>query len=486
MSPRHAAGIAALALLLRLPVFLQPFWSGDEATYAALGNALLRGDAMYAQAVDHKPPLTALTYAGVLGLFGRDALGAVHVLSIAVVAATGVLLTVAGQGLGLDPRAAAAAGLASVIFTSVGPPQDALAGNAELFLLLPATAALALAATAADRRRRWLAAGLLASTAALYKYQGAAVLLPLGFLAIRRGRLAALTLGALLPPALLVGWYAGADQLPALRFWAWTYPLRYATSLGAADALRRGLRGTLAWSALCAVPLIAAGVSPRDTRTQRLALAWLAASALAVSAGGRYFLHYFLQLVPPLALLAAPALCSLPRASRRPKLLATLGVVLPCALTWAMALLDARVRPRVAAQTVVYREVGAYLDAHADPAARLFVWGNSPELYHFARRDLGTRFPFCNHLSGKIWGTAGDEPDAPDAQLRPVAEAWPMLLEDLALRRPAWIADAAKGGLDRWEGHAIARYPALREVVARDYDQVATVEGVDLYRRRSP
>ena len=107
MSPRHAAGIAALALLLRLPVFLQPFWSGDEATYAALGNALLRGDVLYAQAVDHKPPLTALTYAGVLGLFGRDALGAVHVVSIAVVAATGVLLTVAGQGLGLDPRAAA-------------------------------------------------------------------------------------------------------------------------------------------------------------------------------------------------------------------------------------------------------------------------------------------------------------------------------------------------------------------------------------------
>ncbi len=189
--------------------------------------------------------------------------------------------------------------------------------------------------------------------------------------------------------------------------------------------------------------------------------------------------------MPPLALLAAPALAALPRAPRRIQALAGVGALAPCALSWAMALLDARVRPELAAHTAVYREVGAYLDGHAAADARLLVWGNSPELYHFARRDLGTRFPFCNHLSGKIWGTSGDETGAPESKLLPVPEAWPMLLDDLSRRRPEWIADAAGAGLDRWAGHGIARYEALRRAVERDYEPAATVAGVDLYRRRA-
>ncbi len=98
---------------------------------------------------------------------------------------------------------------------------------------------------------------------------------------------------------------------------------------------------------------------------------------------------------------------------------------------------------------------------------------------------MGTRFPFCNHLSGKIWGTPEDRPGAPDPGRLAVSEAWPMLLEDLDRRRPDWIADAAAAGLDRWEGHEIGRYRVLAAKVDEDYELVATVDGVPLFTRRS-
>jgi hypothetical protein len=213
---------------------------------------------------------------------------------------------------------------------------------------------------------------------------------------------------------------------------------------------------------------------------------WLAACAAAVAAGGRFFLHYYLQLLPPLALLAAPVLVERALAGRRGlRLASAAGIVFPALASWAAAALDARVRPEVAAQTVVYREVGSYLDARAAAGETLFVWGNSPEVYHFARRDMGTRFPFANHLAGKIWGTDADRAGAAEPERRAVAEAWPMLLDDIERRRPDWIVDAAAGGLDRWEGLGVERFPALAAVVVRDYTLASTVAGVPVYRRRS-
>ena len=144
-----------------------------------------------------------------------------------------------------------------------------------------------------------------------------------------------------------------------------------------------------------------------------------------------------------------------------------------------------REREQLAALVRRAREgVGAFLDVTAAPGDTLFVWGNSPEIYHFARRDMGTRFPFCNHLSGKIWGTAEDRPGAGNTQRRAVAEAWPMLLDDIERRRPDWIVDAAAAGLDRWQGLELERFPPLAAVVARDYVRLTSVEGVPVYRRR--
>jgi len=46
-----------LILALRLPNFFEPYWYGDEAIYLTLGTALREGGALYTTIIDHKTPL---------------------------------------------------------------------------------------------------------------------------------------------------------------------------------------------------------------------------------------------------------------------------------------------------------------------------------------------------------------------------------------------------------------------------------------------
>jgi len=51
-----------LGVCLRLPTFSRPLLSDDEAIYATTADALGRGDLLYRDVVDHKPPLIYHVY----------------------------------------------------------------------------------------------------------------------------------------------------------------------------------------------------------------------------------------------------------------------------------------------------------------------------------------------------------------------------------------------------------------------------------------
>ncbi len=44
-------------VILRIPTFFEPYWYGDEAIYLTIGNAMNNGARLYAEIVDHKTPL---------------------------------------------------------------------------------------------------------------------------------------------------------------------------------------------------------------------------------------------------------------------------------------------------------------------------------------------------------------------------------------------------------------------------------------------
>ena len=122
--------------------------------------------------------------------------------------------------------------------------------------------------------------------------------------------------------------------------------------------------------------------------------------------------------------------------------------------------------------------------ALSTPAEPLFVWGNSPQLYVLAGRPLGSRFTFCNYMTGESPGTP-TETGARDAGQTSLAIAWDMLFADLETRRPALFVDAAAAGWDGYDKFPLARYPRLAAYVAAHYAKVEQIRGVVIYRRRS-
>jgi len=213
-----------------------------------------------------------------------------------------------------------------------------------------------------------------------------------------------------------------------------------------------------------------------------LGVLWLATSALSVAAGGRFFGHYFHLVLAPLCLLAAPGFARLWRAgwSRRAPLIALCA--LPALLFFGLATLARPLAARLDEGEPRYTEVAARIAALTAPDERVFVWGNSPQLYILARRPMGTRFSFCNYMTGESPGTP-TETGQWNADANQLAAAWEMLFADLDGRRPALLVDAAAAGWDGYDKFPLARYPRLRAYVDAHYRPVEVSAGVVLYRR---
>src|SRR5712692_5808169 len=150
---------------------------------------------------------------------------------------------------------------------------------------------------------------------------------------------------------------------------------------------------TLAFVGACLPLMIGATMAFRDSENvwagksvERIALfGLLAASAIGVAVGARFYPHYYIQLVPPLALLAAPHYARL--WSERTKLPHWL---------WRVAASYAWLAFMVVAFSISHwlglaarrqpSEAGRYLFAHSKPQDRVFIWGQAPKIYLHARR----------------------------------------------------------------------------------------------------
>jgi 4-amino-4-deoxy-L-arabinose transferase-like glycosyltransferase len=132
--------IFVLPLLSYLvPLFLIPF-ERDEATYAAMAQAIMDGRIPYRDMFDHKPPPIYAWYVLSFLLFGEHQ-HAPRIMAAILLCATAPCVFVVARAL-FEPRRAYA--VTAVFGISTGAVLAKFNANSELFALLPATAALAL------------------------------------------------------------------------------------------------------------------------------------------------------------------------------------------------------------------------------------------------------------------------------------------------------------------------------------------------------
>jgi MFS family permease len=327
--------------------------------------------------------------------------------------------------------------------------------------------------------------------ATLFRYQvaiaGGAWLLSLWFPRRQQHALAsatALAAGFGVAAAALAGGFWLTGHLDDFLFWGWRYNFQYIASVPAREEMIRFAIGTLP-IVVCWLPAIVLAAFARR-KNVTLPWLWLAAMCVAVSIGGRFFGNYFLVAAPPLAALAGAGAVSL-YASERRRLLASLSAgvaALGAASTLAVVVWD-RFDPSPAILDAKYREAGEWIAGHSAPDDRIFVWGDSAQLYVYSQRLMATRFAFTNYHTGTIWGTnpIPGSPHPPVPSLA-VPRAWRELLADLARTPPVLVIDAAAGGLHDFEGLDLEKYPQLWSIIRTQYRHEWTTRGgIRIYRR---
>lgn len=457
------AAIMLLAVLARAPFFGWPLIP-DEGVYAYTAHWWRQGHTLYSSELwMDRPQAIFWAYRLGMALLGGST-PALRFWGALWVAATAPLLYLIGRRH-LSERAALLGALVYVLY-SAAAQFEGFTANAEHFMLLPATAAVYLV-----QRRRPGWAGLLLGLAVMLKPSAVGTgLLALALLwrdgAPRRAYAALLGAAALAPLGSLahglytVGWADYSFAVFGSRLYidrAWPLGLALGQLLLVSPAL---------------APLLAAGLlgqryAPRQG--VRLVTLWALTALPGMALGGGWYRHYFLQLVPPLALLAGASLDGLhvvagagPRlAGRRRAAWALLAALL---LTTGQYLL---VSPQRGAERLFKKPlvtqagaVAAYLQAHTDPDDAIYVAYEGAHICHLAGRRSASPYLFELHVS----------------HLPGVYEELLALLRD---RRPAYVVTTL------WRGPLSDPDERLTLTLNQNYDLVETIDLVEIYQRRT-
>ncbi len=153
--------ILALTVVFRLPSLFEPPWYDDEGIYAAVAHALLRGDRLYKDVLDNRPPGIYWLYAAMLAVSGYSL---VFVKLTATVSFVLTQLAVFQMARRLWSSSTAFVVIALFGFLGSLPMLEGNLANAEIFMMLPITVGMLCA-----MRQRWFAAGLSLGCALIIK-----------------------------------------------------------------------------------------------------------------------------------------------------------------------------------------------------------------------------------------------------------------------------------------------------------------------------
>jgi Dolichyl-phosphate-mannose-protein mannosyltransferase len=503
-----------LQLLATWPAPLTPAFDGSwryDSSIFAYEGALVRDGAMpYVAFWDHKGPLIYLINAAGLSLSNG------HLWGIWLVGLITVWLAAALGYRAMREAFGVPAALIGLVFFVVALGGFESGTNMTEEYALPLAWGAALVLIRWTRRRRasmsaGLALGALGALAFFLRgnLAGAstAAVLTIAVVLLRERRFGALArtalgaiAGAVIAGAPLIAWLAYGGAMRAFWDQAIAYNLTY-TQADFTQRLVSAIAGV--WLATVTAPLLlpAAGLvacvrrlrrSRANERAQPImmfALIWIAVELPLASISGRPYDHYFIMLLPPMALLAAalvaellahsPTPANIGRRARSPAIIAALFVLVMLRPLAAHLTLRARTSGIVPARTssqVV--QTADYVRAHSSPSERLLVWGLSGGVYFLAQRPAASKYLFAFPLLTRTYGDS----------------VVPDFLAELRRTPPAIIVDAAVSDqsappLSRWDSAwhfpQLSWYAPYRtmtpslapfyEFVARNYTPVAVV-----------
>ncbi len=466
----------------------------DEGEYAYAGQLMLQGIPPYALAYNMKLPGIYTAYATMLVVFGQTPAG-IHLGLLLVNTVTTLLLFFLAARL--FGRLAAVVAACTYALLSTSASVMGFEAHATNFVVLPALIGVLLLLHAFRSQRSWLffLSGLLFGVAFLMKQHGMFfVLFGLVYLIWSQWRQqpgpmllrqAGVFLAGAILPYLLTCWLMYRSGVFP-QFWFWT--VRYAgeySKMGLQRAIRALMENSHtvvgpAWPiwVLAAIGMSALLWNPATRHHSRFLIAFFACSFLALCPGAYFRPHYYILLLPAIALLAGVALSALGEqlataGSQRYSLAIPLSVFVLCG---AATVLQQRQTYFVETPNQVVEQiyghnafvpavqVADYVREHSPQDARIAVLGSEPEVYFYSHRHSATGYLYMYSLivHHKYTARMRDE-----------------MLQELETNRPLYVVY-----VDVWDdwggpegGPELAEFlPRLHAFMDRSYEEVGVAD----------
>ncbi|MDO8644936.1 MAG: glycosyltransferase family 39 protein, partial [bacterium] len=476
--------------LLRISALLYPFLDSDESIFAVIAKQLLNGGALYRDGLDNKPPFIFLFYWFHFLIAGHSAMFWVHFTTICLSIFESILLFKIASEQADEKSGYFAALFFAVFSTTYTPKYIATSVNAVMIVPLTLACLYWLRGEKSFRLKDDFLAGLFTGIAFLLKYQGG-IQLALFFIALipflrqRKEEISVSIIrmfvclgGFFVPIVLTVGGLALGGVLE--DFWTWTL-------MGSFSYIRAGsetipfftnllVRGGTFILATALLWLLAF-----RRRSSPFLLLWFFLTLIPVCMGNRFYGHYFIQLLPPLCLLAGIKASQIQSA----KALKWMGIaiIFPAFVFWILRADLKRIDELFPDdQLFEQQSVGEWLKKNTNPAETLFVWGNSPAIYYFSDLKPASRFIFTESLTGKIQGSRQSIDAGTDIAHYARLEAWDILWADFLKNPPTYVVDTSPADFHDYQKFPINHYPPLFEYLQNRYVFWKNISGCPVYK----
>jgi len=391
----------------------------DEGEYAYIGRLILEGVAPYGIAANHKFPGPYLAYAAIMAVFGQTIAG-IHLGMLVVNLANTCLIFFLGRRLSGNVVGLAAAAAWALMSVSSGVFGNA--GHLTHFVVLAVLSGVLLLGRwiATQSAGSLVAAGFCLGASIVFR-QTSLVFVALGvaliWLGTEQGRvkpIATLVASSAIPLAVMGVWLWLAGVFP--QFWRWTFT--EAATYGSQWSLREGAQKFLTTTPLviswyCLIWIGAAIgfvlVLRERSRGAWLLIGLLLGSVIALTPGLYFREHYYVQILPAIALLFGTAVekgFGLLPPWRQLSIIGAAGaLVLPLMGQHSYFL---ETSPTALARSIYGGnpfpeaiEIANYIKTNSGATDPIAVLGSEPEIFFYAQRRSATSliytYPLMEH-----------------------------------------------------------------------------------------
>ncbi|HUH95673.1 MAG TPA: glycosyltransferase family 39 protein [Casimicrobiaceae bacterium] len=500
------AGAALVTLYVRVRLLSVPL-ERDEGEYAYLAQLMLQGRPPFLDVYTLKLPGTPLAYAAFMSIFGQTK-EAIHLALLVVNALTACLLWLLARRL-FDSQAASASTAIFLLLTSSEGVLGVFA-HATQFVNLFAVAGFLLILRYEEGGRKAIAfaAGICFGAAILMK-QHAAVLALFAFCLVARitrarpnrclptiSTSALFATGVAIPLASISLWTIEAGTFGKLWFWTFDYALEYVRGLPLPVGLSQlDWQFTRVASHELPVWILAAlGVAVsligghRERTTSRvLVIGFLLSSFIAMCPGLYFREHYFVLILPSVAMLSGLAMTKGVALATGKWPIGWVGLIpvavlvgVLCAGYWSERAYLFRRTPTEVSRDLYLpspfaesQEIARYINANSSADDRIAVLGSEPQLFFYANRRSATGYIY-------MYGLMEDQPYAASMQREMIAEietARPLYLVFVNVQFSWMFNDKSLTRIFHWVDDYVAASYRLSGVVDIGWDHSRYVWG---------